>query len=71
MDRRKCLAVKQHEIFTKVPEEVFFDIIEVLANNRKYVLCILGGWPMDRDENASRSINLDFFTIFWKWSSST
>ena len=33
----------------------------------KHVLCILGGWPMDRDENASRATNLEFVGIFLKW----
>ena len=49
--------------FHKFPEDIFFDIIEVLAKNRKYVLCIFGGWPMDRDENASRWKILKFAEI--------
>ena len=58
---------QKSRIFQNFLEMVFFDIIEVLAKNRKHVLCILGGWPMDRDENASRATNLEFVGIFLKW----
>ena len=56
--------------FRPTPNLEFFNTktsFELLPQNRKYVLYILGGWPMDRGENASRATNLEFVGIFLKW----
>ena len=44
---------------------VFFDIIEVLAKNRKSTLCIFGLDLLDQTKNASRRKNRDFFPKKW------
>ena len=69
---RKCLAVNKSWIFHNFLEMVFFDIIEVLAKNRKYVIIMHFWWLANgRGENALCSKNIEFFRIFLKWSFST